>query len=262
MGTKCFGYKKTSKIIYKSHANWMGTPRHIVKQLLVSMKSYVVYPFAKKRTDATQKYFSRIYDRSFVDDLIFDAHSDSYLDKTKFLFQKGQYTYDYIFDCGCGEGNFLKYLEENKVDYENYIGIDFAISERIASNKIRFIKENIVSYNYNLFNGRTLFFLSNVLCYLSDEDLMTFLSKIKKDKVTMIIADPIPGVFWDATFAGVKLFYRKLRKVKGILQNQGFKVTGVAKDYAITIGNICLFPMSYAASFVCESNDTSRKEKQ
>ena len=245
MGTKCSGYKKTA--IKKIKANWVGDRKKLFRQLMVSLKSYVVNPFVKKHSDATQAYFSSIYSKQKVDDLIFDGDDASYLAKAALILEGKRY--DKIYDCGCGGGSFLSFATQSGIEFEEYVGIDFAISESKDTPQAKFIKGDILELDFSDTAKERLVVLSNVACYLSDEKLKALMSKAARKGTTLLIVDPVPGLFWDATFEGVKLFYRTPRRMSAIAEKAGYSIEQYAKDYLCECKNAYLFPLSYAATF-------------
>ncbi len=233
----------------KQKANWLGNKKKILRQYFVSLWSYITYPFKRKRIVATQKYFSNIYNGKIQDDLIFDGNSGGYYDKIKAL-QLSKKKYSTIFDCGCGIGFLYRFLNDSKIiTFDNYIGIDFAVQEdqELADNA-KIIKSNICDYDFsNVNNG--LIVLCNVICYLSNDELNTIIQKAQQSICDILVLDPLPGLFWDATFDKVKLHYRSFKKMNSLMATYNYTNTMVVKDYLWNIGKCYFTPLSYAALY-------------
>lgn len=243
---ECFGFKKIVCAKYK--ARWVGDLKKIIRQLCVSLKSYLVYPFVKKENRATQIFFESVYSSTKVDDLIFDGNDHLYFEKVETLIDRN-IRYDCIYDCGCGNGSFYRYAFKTRMNFGEYIGIDFAIEKSSAKNGIKFVKTDIEQFDFiDRFKSR-LVVLCNVACYLSDEKLDKMLRILATTGTRLLIIDPVPSLFWDATFENVKLFYRKPRKVMKVIQTYGYTLESHSKDYLIKIGSQYMFPLSYASIF-------------
>lgn len=244
-------YYITTILVYnyvriKLKATWTGGKKKVTKQYLVSLKSYLLYPFSRKEKTASQKFFRQIYDKTKIDNLIFDGKDNSYFDKVASLVDSGDY--DVIYDCGCGEASFNNYLNKLNIKFKKYIGVDFAVEPKIISENAEVLNDDIVSHNYAL-EGKTLFVFSNVLCYLSKEDVISLLNKISHPNVDILIIDPIPSLFWDATFDKVKLHYRSIKKVNKLMSEFGFNNSLIVKDYLWRIGKLYLRSLSYATLY-------------
>lgn len=236
----------------KIKANWLGNKKKIFKQFFVSLLSYISYPFRKKNNKAAKKYFTSIYDKSLCDELIFDGNNSAYLDKVKILFSK-DVCFNVVYDCGCGEGSFLCFMKLNHWKYSNYIGLDYAIKDKNISINEKILNADFVEYDFNFNGDNSLFVFVNVLCYLSNDEIETVLKKIRGEGKTLLIVEPIPGLFWDATFSGVRLYYRSIKKLSKLLNKYGFEKTHCSIDYMIKFKNSYMFPLSYAAIYNCRN---------
>lgn len=246
MEIECFGFKKMTCVKYK--ACWVGDCKKVLRQLMVSLKSYLIFPFIKKDKRATQNFFEAIYSAVKVDDLIFDGNDHSYLEKIESFINKS-IQYDYIYDCGCGNGAFLNYVVKEKIEFNQYIGIDFAIPISSNKNRVKFVKSDVENFDFTEQFYSRLVVVCNVACYLSDNKISNLLHKIAKEGTTVLIIDPVPGVFWDATFDRVKLFYRSPKKMVKLLHKHGYILKAMSKDYLVQIKSQYLFPLSYAGIF-------------
>ena len=244
--TRCFGSKKTSNS--KCKATWVGKSNKVLRQFWVSIKSYIVYPFVKKDCEATRKFFEAIYSARKVDDLIFDGNDHEYLKKIKGIIDITK-QYDCIYDCGCGNGSFYQFLIKEHIKFNQYIGVDFAIQDVAVKKGVKFVKSDLEDFEFNERTNSRLVVLCNVSCYLSNHKLSNLLEKLADKNTTLLIIDPIPGCFWDATFDSVKLFYRSPRKMIKLLSSKGFVLNALSKDYLFKIGNQFIYPLSYAGMF-------------
>lgn len=230
----------------KLKATWTGGRKKVTKQYLVSLKSYLVYPFSCKEKTATKKFFKQIYNSAKIDDLIFDGNDNSYLDKVASIIDGCEY--DVIYDCGCGAASFYNYLNKVNIKFKKYIGVDFAVEPKLISQNAEVLNDDIVSHDYAV-EGKTLFVFCNVLCYLSKDDITALLNGIAHSNVDILIIDPIPSLFWDATFDNVKLHYRSIKKVNKLMAKFGFKNSMIVKDYLWRIGKLYLRSLSYATLY-------------
>lgn len=242
------GAKKQIKYV-KQKASWIGTSKKVFKQYVVSLWSYFTYPFKRKNEEATRKYFSHIYSGIIQDELIFDGNSGGYYKKLETL-QFTMMRYDTIFDCGCGTGSLLQYLTHNQlISFDNYIGIDFALPEdkQLSQNAI-LIKENLKNYNFEC-SRKSLIVLCNVACYMSDAELNIIIGKAQKNNSDFLVIDPVPGLFWDATFDNVRLHYRSIKKMRQLMREFNFRNGTIVKDYLWHIGKCYITPLSYATLY-------------
>lgn len=250
---KCSGFKKMHCLKYK--ADWVGGAQKVFRQFLVSLKSYVIYPFARKDNDATREFFEAIYSSRKVDDLIFDGNDHKYLEKLK-GFIDTTVQYDCVYDCGCGNGSFYQFLLKEQIKFNQYIGVDFATQDTATRKDFKLIKSDLEDFDFNEPFNNQLVVLCNVSCYLSNDKLLRILGKVANKKTTVLIIDPIPGCFWDATFDRVKLFYRSPRKMIELLSNKGFALRALSKDYLFKVGTRFVYPLSYAGAF-CFSEEVN-----
>ena len=232
----------------KEKALWTGGWRKVFRQYWTSLKSYILIPVKKKYSEATKKYFSSIYTNQRIDDLIFDGNENAYLEKARLFLDKNIY-YDVIYDCGCGKASFLNFLKTLPISFGKYIGIDFAIQSQKKSNNIELINCDVVSYDYDVQSKKVLLVLCNVMCYMSNKDLDLLLKKLKGSHISVLVVDPIPGLFWDATFDNVKLYYRTIKKTNELMQKYGFSSNIIVKDYLLQVGPCYLIALSYATMY-------------
>lgn len=246
MGTK----KQIIQI--KQRALWAGSKKKVFKQYIVSLWSYIKYPFVRKKEDATREYFSQIYGGTIQDDLIFDGNRGGYYIKLESL-QFPNKHYNAIFDCGCGIGSFFHFISRFQlISFDNYIGIDFALQdEKELTHNAKLIKDDINSYNF-LSSGNGLIVLCNVACYLSGEKMKNIISEATLNNCDILVLDPLPGLFWDATFDKVKLHYRSFKKMNSLMATYNYTNTMVVKDYLWNIGKCYFTPLSYATLYTCK----------
>lgn len=227
--------------IVKQKAEWFGNTKKLIKQLIISIRSYVFSIFIK--TDDNQekrvkKFFSSIYSGKLKDEFIFDSTASTYLEKITPLLDIINLNGNEIFDLGCGKNELYNWLKSNKVCFSNYYGYDFAIKgKKLPNGEVK--KSNILYENFNCDNQNI--FLINVLCYLNDDDLIKLSEKIKTAK-NIVVIEPIPSVYWDATFDRIKPFYRNRKNLVKVFSN--FSLTTQVIDYAIKTNKFALFPMS------------------
>ncbi len=233
-------------IVSKIRARWIHN-QSIFKQFYVSALSYLKNPFCRKYKGATRQFFIKnYYDRP--DELVFDGNNNAYFDKLHCCGPLNSVHFNTIYDCGCGNGSFLDYIERNHFIYEKYIGVDFAKKNQHLSPKADIVCSDVSDFDYS-FVGNTMMFFSNVFCYLSDDQIIKIVDKIKNNVtfgkcVYVVILEPVPGIFWDATFDGVKLYYRKMTALSAYFS--GFIVGRMSTDYLFCYKKKYFFPLSYA----------------
>ena len=230
----------------KRKAQWTGGFKKVIRQYIKSLKSYLIYPFVKKKPSATKEFFSAIYSRESFDDLIFDGGMLPYYDKMIDLSLKK--SYKQIVDCGCGQGAIRDFFQKNGIKYGKYIGIDFAISEKELKADEAFVPCDLAEYKFDLTEDDLVVFC-NTACYLSDDVFSSIIRKIAEQRASILIIDPLPSLFWDATFDHVKLFYRSIDKMKKMMQDMNYYSDMISKDYLIKIGKLFIRSLSYAALF-------------
>ena len=214
--------------IHIQHANWFNPPNRILKQYIISLKSYLTKPFAKYKEDAAQIFFSDI-NSGKNDPYIFDGGNMEYYNGL--LFARKSFIDKDIIDLGCGTGSLYHWFKKKNIKINSYIGIDFAIERENSHGNIKFIKERVESYSCP-YNKNNVVFAVNLLCYLSDKQLKQLLTSLKYADCIIII-EPVQSLFWDAYFNNVQLFYRNRHKLIKILMSIGFKAKRISIDYGI-----------------------------
>ncbi len=226
----------------KRVANWLGQPRRVISQLLVSGWSHVTLPTAKYRNGSVYEYFFELYGGK-PEILIFDGKDGRYLDQIKMLFSVNDFTDEDILDLGCGNASFYNWLKMQNVNPKSYIGIDFAHPGKALASNARIIQKNLASVDLDEYKA-SIITVVNVLVYLNTNIINSIL-KAKKQDTYLIVVDPIPGLFWDAYWGGVELFYRKPSRIIDMLKSEGWEIKGVSIDYGAKWMNNYLFPLSY-----------------
>ena len=206
--------ENNSKII-KEKAIWVGSPKRVVLQLLVSIKSYFTFPFSKLREEAVMEYFKEIYSGK-EDPLLFDGKDFGYLIRIKKVHALNSLKDSNILDFGCGNGAVFRWLETEKIKPKSYTGFDFAHESKEIQNNVKIIQydmsndtfpEVLDKYLISRSSNIHIFFV-NTLCYLQSHSFMKLIRKFPTGS-KMILIEPVPGIFWDVHFQGVKPIYRK-----------------------------------------------------
>lgn len=229
--------------IIKRKANWLEFDRLMLRQYWVSMLSFTSLPFAKFEEDAAKKYFTKIYNGHF-DPLLFDGKKGKYLEQIDLVLKLDEIKNKTILDIGCGNGIIYKWLSDKNTSIDNYIGFDFAHQDLTIGENARILNTDIINVDFSKYKESNLYFLVNSMCYLNDEKISHILRGVNKDD-ELIIVDPIPCLFWDAHFDGVKIFYRTPNKVIEMLLSFGFSVSQFSTDYQIKIKNKYFVKLSY-----------------
>jgi hypothetical protein len=225
-------------ILNKYKANWKPTFRRRFAQYLASLKALITYPFFKRIDDGIKLFFEENY-KVKQDPLIFDGHTDKYLEQISNVIDLSKLNDVDIIDLGCGIGSFIFWLEKNDINPRNYLGLDFAYDSKIFSDNKQIINQNFfdfeIPHNYYAI-------LINVLCYLDDNQLDDIIAKTRKKNCKLIIIEPYPHFFWDKHFSGIKLCYRRTEILTDLLHNKGYKIQKVSIDY---FNKLSKRPISY-----------------
>lgn len=244
---KCYGFKKITIVSSKYRiAKWTGSRKVVLKQFLVSIKSHLSFAAKKKhlRDSATKDYFTEIYSWR-EDPLLFDGKNYDYLDQIKNICNLEELNNGSILDIGCGNATLFHWLKSNNIQVEKYLGIDFAHSNEEIETNVKIVQSDINYIDKNTFNEATHIFFINVMCYLEDATVKNILSHVKSS-CRIFIIEPIPNIFWDAHFEGVKLYYRTENQVKSTLLENKFKVLKLSNDYLFSIFKTPFFKLTYS----------------
>lgn len=226
----------------KRVANWLGSPKRVIHQLIVSSYSYLTYPFAKFHENAAKEYFTQIY--SVKDDpLLFDGKDEGYLQKIVSVMEIQKLTKKRVLDIGCGNGNLFQFLESKGARPLDYIGIDFAHPSVDLAENANITKIAVREYEIKSSCNPTTIFIINTLCYLDDSVTKSILESTHGN-FEIVIIEPIPSIFWDSHFDGVRLYYRNPNDVVKMLIKANWAIKAVSIDYGIRVLDKHLFPLS------------------
>jgi len=237
------------KLEKKRVANWLGSPTRVIRQLIVSCWSYLSLPISKFHNNAAQHYFTNLY-KGKPDPLIFDGKDNRYFEQIEMVYDINNLAEKKVLDLGCGNGSLFFWLMAKKIVLQEYIGIDFAHPASNLGNNACITQRDIRDIQLNKTNANTVFAI-NVLCYMSDELIDSVFQPLKKNS-ELIIIEPVPSLFWDAHFEGVKLFYRDNHKLKKILESKGWQVKNAATDYGCKFKGAYFLPLSYCLFLVSD----------
>lgn len=227
----------------KELARWLPSPMLFVKQIYVSIKSYLTLPFFVPQENGVQKFFKRNY-YTAPDELVFDGSTKGYLSKINGIVNLDKWTELSVIDLGCGCGTLLKWILENGFSIAKYVGIDFSIKTEKGNGKYTFVNDNVNNFDKYIENKETIIFMCNSLCYIDDDTFIEILCKVQEG-MTMVIIDPAPNIFWDAHFNGVKPIYRTREIVCSILTEQGYVIDNTISDYLLKIKSRYFGEISY-----------------
>jgi hypothetical protein len=225
-------------ILIKCKAKWKPVFRKRFLQYLASLKALITYPFFKRIDDGIKLFFEENY-KIKQDPLIFDGHTNRYLDQISNVMDLTKLNDVDIIDLGCGIGSFISWLEKNGINPRSYLGIDFACDGKVFSDNMQIINQNIFDYEISQNNYAILI---NVVGYLDDNQLNDILIKTRKKNCKLIIIEPYPHFFWDKHFNGIKLCYRRTERLTDLLYNKGYEIRKVSIDY---FNNLSKRPISY-----------------
>ena len=228
----------------KLKSAWAPCWTLFIKQIYVSLISYITFPYYKKKENGVLLYFENNYYKK-KDDLIFDGNTGKYYDILLSFDIQSILLNANVLDLGCGQASFFFWLKDKNIKYKSYLGLDFAIKPSLSTEGCIIKRDNILNYANYLSGEIDVLLLCNVLCYLSDSDFQTILEESPVGCVVLVI-DPTPGFFWDAHFSGIRPIYRKMSLVTTVLQQYGFCILERSQDYLMSImKQWYLFPLSY-----------------
>lgn len=231
--------------IKKIKSTWIPGFNLFIKQLGVSFVSYITLPFFKKKDNGVLLFFEKNNDQK-KDELVFDGDTGNYYNKINNSEIINILSNANVLDLGCGNSSFYFWLIDKHIPFKSYIGLDFAAKKSISLEKCLIVKENLLNFSKYLSIGKNVILLCNVLCYLTDDELILLLEKIPTNSFILIL-DPAPGLFWDAHFSGIRPNYRKIKSVIRILQLHSFFVNNTTQDYLVSLNDaVFLFPLSYS----------------
>lgn len=228
---------------YSTVAHWTPRLKIYIKQLCVSSLSFLTLPFFTPTEDGVKQFFKANYYEK-PDDLVFDGSNNGYYSKIELLPDFKMRENVSVIDLGSGQGSLYLWLKNIGITIKQYIGIDFAIKSRILDEHGFLVNDDIFNVSKYLLTSEDIIFMCNSLCYIDDVLFIEILDCLNKGN-ELFILDPVPNLFWDAHFNGVKPIYRKYDYVVSLLMNHGFCIKGTVQDYLFKIGNLYISPMSY-----------------
>lgn len=234
--------KKLIKFESKSKAQWLPSKKMIFQQVLVSFWSYITLPFFKSKDDATCSFFKKNYTEK-PDPLIFDGHSNNYFNQIFSLIKCPKLYNRTIIDLGSGTASFYEWLLDNGARGIKYIGVDFALESRRLDYRSEIISGDLKNIDLTEIE-RPLVMISNVLCYLNTDSVRQVFNKLPIN-TDILILEPYPCLFWDAHFAGIKLNYRKPKKICTILETVGYEISSINVSHGIRLFDHLICPISY-----------------
>jgi hypothetical protein len=163
-------------ILNKYKAKWKPTFRRRFVQYLASLKALITYPFFKRIDDGIKLFFEENY-KVKQDLLIFDGHTDKYLEQISNVIDLTKLNDVDIIDLGSGTGSFISWLEKNDINPKSYLGLDFACDGKVFSYNKQLINQNMFDFEIPQNHYAILI---NVMCYLDDNQLDDILIKTKK----------------------------------------------------------------------------------
>lgn len=225
----------------KNKATWLGSRTRIIKQIVVSMLSFITLPFARHNDKAIGEYFKKVYYKK-PDPLIFDGNELAYYNIIDLVVMSSEFSLKNIIDIGCGKGSFYKWLKSSSKNFSSYLGIDIALRDTQLTENAKIVNCDVLSYSEKLPHNNFVV-LINSLCYFSEDRMLNVFTN--KDICSLLLIEPVPSLFWDAHFSNIKLFYRNPVFVKDLLVDYGFEIIDMAVDYGIKNNHVCLCPLSY-----------------
>ncbi len=227
-------------------ANWTGGKFHVFLQFIISLKSYLLYPFIKEKKNAIKNYWSSIYSNTKKDKFIFDGnitgYFDSLLDFIKFI---PYIEIRPIVDLCSGHGTLYTWFKCHNISHGSYVGIDFSIPNTKLSENALLINKDIINHIAQI---NDIVIIINGLCYLNNLQYKQVIDNICSSN-DLIIIEPVPSIFWDAQFNNIILYYRSSKQIHIDLENRGYKCQYESIDYLFKIFGTYIFGLKYTLYF-------------
>lgn len=236
----------------KVKALWIGGKRVYFVQTVVSLFSYLRYPFMSTKKDAIKIFFTNMYNNHIKDPLVFDGNNFEYFNKLEVISESLELKDKTVIDFCCGQGSLYFWLKKKNINFSEYIGVDFSHENKQLDIGARIFNSNILNYKIEKPND-TVLFICNGLCYLNQSEFDTMINNIK-DVSTIVIIEPVPGFFWDACFNHIKVHYRGKRTLAKKMKKEGYELLDFSTDYAIKIGELYFHKLSRAYIFQKHNN--------
>lgn len=236
--------------IHKSVANWLPNNRLLIKQIFLSAWSHITLPISKNFPNGVQSFFHHNYNHE-PDELIFDGSNVFYFSRLFQALDIERLEDKTIIDLGCGRATLYNWMTDNDIPFFKYVGIDFAVDSIRLSERAQIIKSNIFNVDTFVSDGNCLFFLSNVICFQTNDELHYLLSNLSRRSEVLII-EPSPGLFWDAHFDGIHPCYRSIYSLTKIMNDCGIRIVNSMQDYMVNFLGSYYFPVSYCLHGIIE----------
>lgn len=227
----------------KELASWLPNISLFLKQLCVSLLSYITLPFFRVKENGILLFFQNNY---YVepDGLVFDGSTTGYFSKIHHLLDLESLSEMEVIDLGCGQGALYKWFRKNNVFVKRYIGIDFSIKYTQLDDLSFLVCDDINNIRKYLSDKKTVITLCNSLCYINDDIFSAVLNSLCIGTHIAII-EPSPNLFWDAHFNGIRPIYRSQNSVCEYLRKHGFMIESVTSDFLFRLGDIYCSKLSY-----------------
>ena len=213
------------------------------KQFAISFWSRVTLPFVSYKENAAKDFFREIYNGK-TDPYLFDGKSQQYLHQVLNVVELNALNRLRVIDIGSGNGVLYHWLVQNCVKLQSYLGIDFAHRSESIDSVAQILNADVINLGSRDLHNADICVLVNCACYLDSDRLNHLLSNLPVG-CQIIIIDPIPGLFWDAHFDGVKLFYLSYKKMSDLLYRNDFIIERKSVDFHIKFLSFYFNPLSY-----------------
>ena len=122
--------KKTFRKDIKSKvkALWIGGKRVYFVQTVVSLFSYLRYPFMSTTKDAIKIFFTNMYNDHIKDPLVFDGNNFGYFNKLDAISKSLELKDKTIIDFCCGQGSLYFWLKEKNLNFPIILVLTFPMS--------------------------------------------------------------------------------------------------------------------------------------
>lgn len=212
-----------------------------------------------------REYFeSRTVGVSNFDDVVAvgSAPYDQLLQYTLTSISHRRSSVDTVLDFGCGAGHLLNVLRRT-FPGASYVGVD--VNTRMINQLSATHGDQKTNFEPNLdrVSEVDVAFLINVLCYVSDLELVDLLADLSQRMApasSLIVIEPFPSVRWEQRFSGLSLRLRRPDELAGKLQMHGYEQLYTSEVGLATVRSRSVLRFAWAAEYRREGNDGSTNE--
>lgn len=218
-----------------------------VRVLLDSIPSFFSEPPSSESIPQIKLFFRDIYDGA-PDETVVDSNLNEYAEQIFRVIDKEEFENASVLDIGCGSGALYQVLRDGGAALKRYLGIDVSHPNRILSKSAKIVNQSAYEID-DLELEPTHVLASNSFCYIESLERVYAIGSNGSAK-SLVIVEPVPGIFWNRHFDGILLFYRSANDLSSQLQEHQWQLKRVTTFYLIHFRAIRIWPLCYAVHYV------------